>query len=134
MSESRFSRIQTVGLVAAGGVAVLAGVILFCFDPAQYPFYPTCIFHRTTGLLCPGCGSLRALHQLLHGHLMTAFRFNPLLILALCSLAAGGVLYRVRKEFLHWFTPRWLWVMGIVVVAVSIWRNLPGAPTMITPP
>lgn len=121
-------------MVVCGGIVVGAGLVLFCFDPTQYHFYPTCIFHRTTGLLCPGCGSLRALHQLLHGHIMTAFRFNPLVILTLFSLAAFGVLCRVRKQTLRWFTPRWLWTMGIVFVVVSIWRNLPGAPVLITPP
>ena len=60
-------------------VALAAGV-LFCFDPNRYPFYPLCFFHRATGLLCPGCGSLRALHQLLHGNLATAFHFNALLV------------------------------------------------------
>jgi len=64
-------------------LAVFGAAILFCFDPSGYSFFPICVFHQTTGLLCPGCGSLRALHQLLHGHLLIAFRFNPLLLLSL---------------------------------------------------
>lgn len=134
MSERCHSRIKHTGVLVGGGLVVAAGAVLFFFDPTQYRFYPTCIFHRTTGLLCPGCGSLRALYQLLHGHLITAFRFNPLLVVALAALAAIGGVYQVRKQTLQRFKPRWLWALGIVCLVVSIWRNLPGAPTLITPP
>jgi len=66
------------------GLGVLgAGAVLYWFDPASHGFYPRCLFHEWTGLHCPGCGSLRALHQLSHGHLGAAFGSNPLLILAL---------------------------------------------------
>src|SRR5437660_122637 len=65
------------GIALASG----AGLVLFMFDPVQYRFYPRCIFHQTTGLLCPGCGSLRALHQLLHGQVVAAVHFNALLVL-----------------------------------------------------
>jgi hypothetical protein len=74
-------------------LAVLAGVVLFCFDPSRSAFYPVCLFHKTTGLLCPGCGSLRALHELLHGHLATAWRFNPLLVGSLPVLFWFGAQY-----------------------------------------
>jgi hypothetical protein len=134
MSERRYSANERAGALVCGGMVIVAGVVLFCFDPTRYHFYPTCIFHRTTGLLCPGCGSLRALHQLLHGYFITAFRFNPLLVVSLAALAVMGVLYQVRKQTLPWFKPRWLWALGIVFLAVSIWRNLPGAPALITPP
>lgn len=122
-----------------GGLAVaVGGAILFCFDPTQYHFYPTCIFHQATGLLCPGCGSLRALHQLLHGHLLTAFRFNPVLVVALPLLLSFGVLYGVRKRRREpagiMFPSRWLWAMGVIFLVFSVWRNLPGAPALITPP
>ena len=34
--------------------AAVAGLVLFCFDPSRYHFYPVCFFHKTTGLLCAG--------------------------------------------------------------------------------
>lgn len=52
------------------------------FDPQTSPF-PKCIFKSITGLSCPGCGSQRAIHQLLHLHIIEAFKFNPLLIIAI---------------------------------------------------
>src|SRR5262245_36358819 len=68
-------------------VALLAilgsAAVLFWFNPAQSGFYPTCYFHSWTGLLCPGCGSLRAMHQLLHGDIVAAMHFNVLFVLSL---------------------------------------------------
>ena len=113
-------------------VAGVAGVVLFCFDPRQYHFYPVCFFHATTGLLCPGCGALRAMHQLLHGHLVAAFRFNPMLVVSLPILAWLAARYawqRGRKEPASLgIRPLWLWLGLGVVLVVSVMRNLPGAP------
>ena len=39
--------------------------------------YPTCPFLAITGWYCPGCGSLRAVHDLLHGDLAGAVRPQP---------------------------------------------------------
>src|SRR5437867_510709 len=70
-------------------IALIGAVlVLFAFPPDRYPFYPRCQFHRLTGLNCPGCGSLRALHEVTHGHVVMAFRLNPLFVLA---LALAGV-------------------------------------------
>lgn len=72
-------------LVAAGsvGLAAAGATVLFLFDPSTSAFYPPCPFHALTGLWCPGCGSARALHELLHGDLAAAFGLNPLMVLAL---------------------------------------------------
>ena len=110
----------------------VAGLVLFWFDPRQYHFYPVCFFHKTTGLLCPGCGVLRAMHQLLHGHVATAFRFNPVLVVSLPILAWVGVRYGWRKArnepVAPGVRPVWLWLFLGAVLVVSVLRNLPGAP------
>jgi len=112
--------------------AAVAGLVLFCFDPRQYHFYPVCFFHKTTGLLCPGCGALRAMHQLLHGHVATAFRFNPVLIVSLPILGWLGARYVWRKARNQpaslGLRPLWLWLILAAVLVVSVLRNLPGAP------
>jgi hypothetical protein len=59
-------------------VAVFAGVLLFFFNPAETRFYPRCMMKAVSGLDCPGCGGLRATHQLLHGNVREAFALNPL--------------------------------------------------------
>jgi hypothetical protein len=113
-------------------LAAAAGLVLFCFDPRQYHFYPVCFFHRTTGLLCPGCGALRAAHQLLHGHLAAAFRLNPMLVVSLPLLAWVGARYglqRAQKRPVSFgLRPAWLWLALAAVLVVSLLRNLPGTP------
>ena len=127
-----FKAFRPTALALSALFATAAGLVLFWFDPRQYHFYPVCFFHKTTGLLCPGCGGLRALHQLLHGHLETAFRFNPVLAASLPILAWFGAKYCWQKArnapVSLGLRPVWLWVMLAVVVVVSVLRNLPGAP------
>ncbi len=126
---SKAARPATLVLVL---LAAFVGLVLFCFDPRQYHFYPVCFFHQTTGLLCPGCGALRALHQLLHGHLAAAFRFNPVLIASLPFWIWFGARFarqRARNQPLSLgLRTIWLWLMLAAVLVVSVLRNLPGAP------
>lgn len=114
------------------GVLVLAVVgallVLFLFNPQQHGFYPFCLFYRTTGLLCPGCGSLRALHELLHGHWLGALRLNPLLVLSLPVLVfwAAKTAFRKRESNRSSGIPDpWIWTGLIVLLLFGIVRNLP---------
>ena len=113
-------------------LAAVAALVLFCFDPRQYHFYPICFFRQATGLLCPGCGALRALHQLLHGHLAAAFRFNPMLVVSLPVFVCLGTRYGLRQvtnqPASFTLRPVWLWLILTAVLVASVLRNLPGAP------
>ena len=113
-------------------LGAVAGLVLFCFDPRQYHFYPVCFFHKATGLLCPGCGALRALHQLLHGQLATAFRFNPILIMSLPFIFWFGARFARQKAggqpLSLGLRPVWLWLILTAVLVISVLRNLPGTP------
>jgi len=111
----------------------LALVVLFLFDPARSGFYPQCWLHKLTGLSCPGCGSLRAVHHLLHGQLVVAFRCNPLLVV-LIPIAAGFLLRRLFKLWRGELTPvkernrnGCYWVILVVLVVFGVLRNLPFA-------
>jgi len=65
-------------------LGVVAGAAyVFVFEPGKSGFFPICPFRALTGFTCPGCGSTRALHELLHGHVLEAFMLNPLLLLGL---------------------------------------------------
>ena len=115
-----------------GLLAVLSALVLFLFDPRIYHFYPLCFFHKTTGLLCPGCGALRASHQLLHGHLATAFQFNPMLVVLLPFAAAWAAyhgLQRLRsRPAALGVRAKYVWFLLAVVLVISLLRNLPGTP------
>jgi hypothetical protein len=130
-SVSTFPVARSTALAASALLAAAGALVLFWFDPRQYHFYPVCFLHQTTGLLCPGCGALRALHQLLHGNLVAAFQFNPMLITALPVLAWWGVrcgLQAARKQPVSMgMRPFWLWALLAAVLVFSVLRNLPGA-------
>jgi hypothetical protein len=60
------------------GAAFLTGMLIYLLPPEKGGIYPPCLFHTLTGLYCPSCGSTRAIHNLMHGQILTALRFNPL--------------------------------------------------------
>jgi hypothetical protein len=104
-------------------------LVLFFFDPSRSGFYPLCYFHRVTGLLCPGCGGLRATHQLLHGHILEALRLNAFLVLVLLPAACFiGLRWLIRflqqKPNKLEFRLRWLWLGLGSAVVFGIARNL----------
>jgi Protein of unknown function (DUF2752) len=72
-----------------------AAAYLFVFEPGKTGFFPICMFRALTGFTCPGCGSTRALHQLLHGHFLEAFTLNPLLLIGLPFLLFTLLRYSV---------------------------------------
>lgn len=87
-------------------LAVLAMLVaLFFFDPARHSLYPQCMLKKVTGLDCPGCGGLRATHQLLHGNVRAAFNLNPL-IFVLSPVIAWWLAAEAGRHFgRHWPGP-----------------------------
>jgi hypothetical protein len=115
-----------VAVVALGGAA--AAWILFQYDPAQVPIYPVCHFHRLTGWECPSCGSLRALHELLHGHWRSAVRLNLFLVASLPLLAALSLRFareKMQGKPAVFIRPFWLWLYLAAGLAFGVLRNLP---------
>jgi hypothetical protein len=112
--------------------ATITGVVaavIFVFDPMRVGIFPPCQLHKLTGLWCPGCGSTRALHQLLHGNLMMAFRLNPLVILLL-PLAAY---LSVRGERVS-IKALWIWSLLGIIITFGVLRNIPTYPfTLLAP-
>ncbi len=107
-----------------------SGAVLFFFNPSTHGFYPVCLFHKLTGLNCPGCGGTRAAYQLLHGHLLNALRDNALFILTLAALTMRGLWFVARRIRQQPATlavpPKALWVYLALAIAFSLLRNLPG--------
>ena len=113
-------------------VAAAFLVVLYCFPPGQYGFYPRCGLYLLTGLQCPGCGGLRAAHCLLHGDVSAAFHYNPLLVLlapAIVTIAGWMTLRRLNGIPLpRWAKrPLWIWLLLGIGLVFSVVRNLPAA-------
>lgn len=123
-------RARLGGLLAGGLVTAAATLLVAVVDPNQPGHYPLCPFRALTGLACPGCGGLRAVHALTHGHLSEAFGHNPLVLLAL-PLAVGGWAVAVRRAWqgraVGWRPgPVLLTAVVVLVLGFAIVRNLPG--------
>lgn len=73
--------------IAAIVLAVVAVIVYFVIDPAKYHFFPRCPILALTGFKCPGCGSQRVLHALLHGDLRQAAHYNAFLLAAIPVIA-----------------------------------------------
>jgi hypothetical protein len=118
------------GLSALLVLASTAALIALYLKPPQAYGIPPCPFYFLTGAFCPGCGALRAIHSLLHGHLVRAIGFNPLLIFLLPLLAlagAGEALTAVTaKRWRIGLPPRWGWAVFALIVTFWVLRNVPG--------
>jgi hypothetical protein len=121
-----------------GAILVTLGVLLatalFFYDPAVHRFYPQCVLYRTTGILCPGCGGLRAVHHLLHGEIESALRFNALLVLFLpfaAVLAVRAWLIGRSPNPVRTRVPTALiWCVLAITAVFGLFRNTPFAHAM----
>lgn len=121
-------RLAFAGVTAAGalGVGVLATL-----DPNRPGHYPTCPFLFLTGLWCPGCGSLRVVHDLAHLDLLGALDRNPLTVLLMPVVAYAWVGWLLRLTGRT--VPRVgrapaAVVWGFLALVLTFWvlRNMPG--------
>lgn len=124
-------RTRKVLYLAALALAPIACIGLYLVNPAAKDDpYPNCPFFLLTGYYCPGCGTLRAYHQLMHGEAGVAMGLNPLTVLALPAMV-----YAVASAWLTGFRgtglpkPKWVasagWSVAIVLVVFGVVRNLP---------
>lgn len=121
------------------GAGLLLGAMLFVSDPSSSRLFPPCPFHALTGWHCPGCGSLRAAHQLLHGDILSAFQLNPLMVLFLPFVAYGlfaGLWNTCFKSHIPVvrLEAHWIWAILSVIVLYGIARNLPFVPFSLLAP
>jgi hypothetical protein len=121
-------------LVAAALVTVgIGAATLWALDPASSGVFPPCPLRYLTGLYCPGCGSLRAMHQLLHGNLAAAWAMNPLTMILLpfltYGLASEALTAWRGKGLPQKFMPAGcIWGLFAVIVLFGVVRNLPVHP------
>ena len=85
---------------------------------------PHCLVKSITGLSCPGCGLLRALHAALHGHFSEAIAYNYWLLLTLPLLLALALVPLLphpawRQRAMSIITQRS--VIGFYIVTALAW-------------
>lgn len=89
---------------------------------------PACLFHRFTGLQCPGCGAQRAFHAACQGDWAEAFGYNLLLPFAILYSLALLLLPVFRnktttKIYQVIAGPTACWIILAVILAWWIIRN-----------
>jgi hypothetical protein len=101
-------------------------IVLAIVDPATNPIFPPCMWRVATGLLCPGCGSARAIHAVMHGHVNVALQANPLAVAAMPLAAADIVQWLRGVEGLstQHVPPVCLRALALGTVAFGVLRNL----------
>lgn len=104
--------------------------LYFFFDPSEAGWFPRCPFYGLTGLKCPGCGTQRALHQLLEGNVAEACRYNAALIagipLILVLLSAAALKTRYPAFYRAVNSG---WIINAILAALIAWtvlRNILG--------
>lgn len=123
--------------LAAAGVAVL--YVVATVPPTEDTPYPKCQLHSLTGLHCPGCGTTRALHALLNGHVLDALGYNALFPFVLPAVAWAFVrslrVSRGQAPDALSAAERWGFrLLAAAVVLYAVLRNVPAYPfTLLAP-
>lgn len=91
---------------------------------------PGCLFHKLTGIKCPGCGGTRALQALLNGEALAALRYNFFWLPTAFILAQEAVRrlcctdgFRATRYFRYIYLPS----LKLYAAAVVLWffaRNI----------
>lgn len=128
-------RLFALGVVTTASAALL---YLRLYNPAipGAGLYPPCPFRALTGLDCPGCGTLRGLHQLTHGHLLAALDYNALMVMASPVIGYTFISYLLlaaRGRGLPQPFVRPIFIKALFWIVISFWilRNIPVYPLTI---
>ncbi|WP_372947785.1 DUF2752 domain-containing protein [Mariniphaga sp.] len=122
-------------LIALAALAVL----FFVLDPAEHVFFPRCIFHSLSGWYCPGCGSQRAIHSLLHLNI-TGVVQNNILFLPAVLVIFYHYTHPILNKKLNWRLPNILylkntpWVIFGIILLFWVLRNLTVYPFSVLAP
>lgn len=73
LTDKFLYRLGILILIAGIFISILQNLGGLNFSQLLYP----CLFHRITGLFCPGCGGTRAFTALLQGHFISCFLYHP---------------------------------------------------------
>ncbi|MBN2894174.1 MAG: DUF2752 domain-containing protein [Bacteroidales bacterium] len=115
-------------------IVVLFFIIIYAvFDPYKVDFFPKCPFLVLTGYKCSGCGSQRAIHNLLNFNLIGAMKENLLLVIFLPYIIVGAILDFTRKKYpkhqkIHdkLFSGKAVWIVFGIILVFWIGRNIIG--------
>ena len=119
---------RSLVIVLVIALLILLGLIYYAIDPSVSAIFPRCAFLTFTGYKCPGCGSQRAIHALLHGDVVAAFRYNALLLIAIpwigLCLFAESRRTRNPRLYARINAPLLIWLFLAMVLIWWLLRNI----------
>ncbi|MDL5511557.1 DUF2752 domain-containing protein [Arenibacter sp. M-2] len=124
------SRRNKIAVAIVMGVVFFGILLLYFFNnPSNSNHFPQCPFFTATGYYCTGCGSQRALHDLLHLDIIGVAKHNLLFIPAFLLIAYHWVRNYVPihgKESLPdlIYHPKTPIVLIIIIALFTILRNI----------
>ena len=111
---------RTLIIVLVIALLLAFGCIYYALDPSSSTLFPRCTFLTLTGYKCPGCGTLRGVHHLLHLRFSAAWDMNPLMIVMMPLIVALLAWPRLSRNL----------VVGVsaagVIVVYWLLRNIAG--------
>ena len=128
------------GIRIAVWVAVFGIVVLFfVLDPSENIIFPQCPFHMLTGYYCPGCGSQRAVHSLLHLDFAGVADNNVLFLPAVLVVfyhytrpLTGRLTGKNMPDI--FYSPGFPWIVLGILIVFWILRNIPFYPFLFLAP
>lgn len=123
---------QRIKKVIITSILISIIILIFLYLNKHYGFYIPCVFRKTTGLYCPGCGATRCILALLKGNIKASFSYNPIFFIMLPFLSIG-IIYKIylyienKKDNLINKIPNYIWITIIVILIIfGILRNIEG--------
>lgn len=108
--------------------AILIFIIIVIINYCCFNSFIPCIFHKITGLYCPGCGVTRMLISIFKLEFYQAFRYNPYLFILLIITIAYQIIKLITYKLLTKKIKlnRCIYIMLLITtIAFGILRNLP---------
>jgi len=116
--------------ITASLIIICSIIIYFIFDPSHYLWFPRCPFLIISGYKCPGCGSQRTIHALLHFNIQEAFHYNAFLVCSIpfiIILTIAEILRKSKPKFyIRVHRPLYIYIYLIAVILWWILRNIYG--------
>ena len=127
------------------GLITIIAVVLFAYFYQNNPSdadtkFLRCPSNLIFGINCPGCGTQRALHHLLHFDVIQALRYNALFVTAVpfviywLGIKIYNLIY-VAKKTTRIPTNKFVWIgLLVLVLLFGIMRNVSVYPfTLLSP-
>ncbi|MCF6279035.1 MAG: DUF2752 domain-containing protein [Flavobacteriaceae bacterium] len=127
-------KLKTIGLLFIG---MIIAILYFYFNRST--FFLKCPLYTTTGVYCPGCGSQRAFHSLLHLNFKEVIQYNILflagIILGVYHYSIFAINFLFSKKFKSILSQKKAPII-ILMLVIVFWflRNIPVYPFTILAP